>query len=35
MKVRREVLKLALEVAKESYPNEFVALLTGKRGVIE
>ena len=35
MKIRREVLRLALEIAKESYPNEFVALLTGKRGVIE
>ncbi len=35
MKVRREVLKFALEVAKESYPDEFVALLTGRRGIVE
>ena len=35
MKIKREVLKLALEIAKESYPNEFVALLTGRKGVIE
>ena len=35
MKIRRETLKFALEVAKESYPNEFVALLAGKKGIIE
>ncbi len=35
MRIRRDVIRLALEIAKESYPNEFVALLTGKKGVIE
>ncbi len=35
MKIRRDVLRFALEVAKESYPNEFIALLTGKKGIIE
>ncbi len=35
MKIKKDVLKLALEVARESYPNEFVALLTGRKGVIE
>jgi len=35
MRIRKEVLELALEIARESYPREFVALLTGKRGVIE
>ncbi len=35
MKIRREVIRFALEIAKESYPNEFIALLTGKKGIIE
>jgi len=35
MKIRREVLEFALNVARESYPNEFIALLTGKKGIIE
>ncbi len=35
MKVKKEVLEFALEIAKESYPNEFVALLTGRKGIIE
>ena len=35
MKIKRDVIKFALEIAKESYPYEFVALLTGKKGVIE
>ncbi len=35
MKIRRDVIRFALEIAKESYPDEFVALLTGKKNVIE
>ncbi len=35
MKIRRDVLRFALEIAKESYPNEFIALLTWKKGIIE
>jgi len=35
MKVKRDVIEFALEIAKESYPNEFVALLTGKKGIVE
>ncbi len=35
MKIRRGVVELALEMGRESYPDEFVAVLTGKRGIIE
>lgn len=35
MKIKREVLEFALEIARESYPNEFIALLTGRKGIIE
>ncbi len=35
MKIKKEVLLLALEIAKENYPNEFVALLSGKKDIIE
>jgi hypothetical protein len=34
-RVKRDVLKFALEIGKESYPHEFVALLTGRKGLIE
>lgn len=35
MKIKKDVIKLALEIAKESYPNEFIALLTGEGDVID
>lgn len=34
MKIKRELLKGILESAKEAYPYEFIALLTGEKGVI-
>ncbi len=35
MKIRRELLEALIEAAKETHPDEFFALLTGKKGVIE
>jgi len=35
MKIKRDVVELALEMGRESYPEEFVAVLTGRKGVIE
>jgi proteasome lid subunit RPN8/RPN11 len=33
--IRRELLMAMIEASKSSHPYEFVALLTGKKGVIE
>ena len=33
--IRRQTLKLILEVSKESYPKEFAATLIAKKGIIE
>ncbi|WP_456368438.1 Mov34/MPN/PAD-1 family protein [Geoglobus sp.] len=35
MKIRRELLRALIEIARENHPHEFFALLTGKKGVIE
>ncbi len=35
MKIRKELLEGLIEIAKETHPYEFFALLTGKKGVIE
>ncbi|MCS7118487.1 MAG: Mov34/MPN/PAD-1 family protein [Archaeoglobaceae archaeon] len=35
MKIRSELLRAILESAKETYPYEFIALLTGDKGVIK
>lgn len=35
MKIRRELIEALIEAARETHPNEFFALLTGKKGVIE
>uniref|UniRef100_A0A7J2TKY3 Peptidase n=1 Tax=Archaeoglobus fulgidus TaxID=2234 RepID=A0A7J2TKY3_ARCFL len=34
MKIKRDLLKAILESAKEAYPYEFIALLSGEKGVI-
>ncbi len=34
MKITRSLLEMILAAARDSYPYEFVALLTGKKGVI-
>ncbi|MCC6027572.1 MAG: peptidase [Archaeoglobi archaeon] len=34
MKMKKELLKAILESAKSAYPYEFVALLTGEKGII-
>ncbi|MEM0202439.1 MAG: Mov34/MPN/PAD-1 family protein [Archaeoglobaceae archaeon] len=34
MKIKRELLMAILESAKETYPYEFIALLSGEKGVI-
>ncbi|MDK2795122.1 MAG: hypothetical protein PWQ22_28 [Archaeoglobaceae archaeon] len=35
MKISGELLKEILEIARDSYPNEFIALLSGKKDLIE
>ncbi len=35
MKISRELLKEILAIARDSYPNEFIALLSGKKDLIE
>jgi len=35
MKIRKELIEGLIEIAKESHPYEFFALLTGKKGIIE
>jgi len=35
MKITRELLEEILAIAKDSYPNEFIALLSGKKDLIE
>jgi len=35
MKISLELLKEILAIAKDSYPNEFIALLSGKKDIIE
>ncbi len=35
MKVKKELIEGLIEIARESYPYEFFALLTGKKNVIE
>jgi len=34
MKITRSLLEMILAAARDSYPHEFVALLSGKKGVI-
>ena len=35
MKIKRDVLKMVMEAAKNMHPHEFIALLSGKKDVIE
>ncbi|RLI75465.1 peptidase [Archaeoglobales archaeon] len=35
MKIKKSVLKMVMEAAKDSHPHEFIALLSGKKGIIE
>ncbi|MEM4524565.1 MAG: Mov34/MPN/PAD-1 family protein, partial [Archaeoglobaceae archaeon] len=34
MKIKGDLLKAVLEAARDAYPYEFIALLTGEKGVI-